>query len=178
MDLKNDWESCMTLVGGQWSWKPGGKMYTFDGTLDILVNCVTGGGNLLLNIGPMPTGEIEGRQVELLKQVGAWVKPRAKAIYGTRGGPLANGKWGGSTHRDNTVYVFAKDWQGDTLALGPLPQKVTAVKKLIDGSKVAFKQTEKGVDLTLSAGKRDPVFTVFALTLAQPVPDGLCIPHP
>jgi len=30
---------------------------------------VTGGGNLLLNIGPMPTGEIEGRQVELLNQV-------------------------------------------------------------------------------------------------------------
>ena len=45
-------------------------MYTMQKTLDTLVSCVTGGGNLHLNIGPMPTGEIEDRQVLLLKQVG------------------------------------------------------------------------------------------------------------
>lgn len=172
MDLKHDWESCMTLVGGQWSWKPDGKMYALDETLGILVSCVTGGGNLLLNIGPMPTGEIEERQVALLKHMGDWIKPRREAIYGTRGGPFANGEWGGSAHRGNTVYVFAKEWRDKTLSLGLLPQKITAVKKLIDGSKVAFEQTAKGVDLTLAAGKRDPFFTVLALTLDQPVPDG------
>jgi len=93
MDLKNSWESCITLVGGQWSWKPNGRMFTMDKTLETLVSCVTGGGNLLLNIGPMPTGEIEARQVQLLKQVGEWIQPRAAAIYGTRGGPFRNGKW-------------------------------------------------------------------------------------
>jgi len=175
MDLKGDWESCMTLVGGQWSWQPGGRMYSLDGTLNILVSCVTGGGNLLLNIGPMPTGEIEGRQVDLLKQVGQWVKPRAEAIYGTRGGPFANGGWGGSTHRGNTVYVFAREWQGDTLPLAPVPPKITAVKKLVDGREVAFKQTAQGVDLTLPADKRDPFFTVLAVTLDQPVPDGIVV---
>ncbi len=175
MDLKHDWESCMTLVGGQWSWKPGGRMYTLDRTLTILVNCVTGGGNLLLNIGPMPTGEIEARQVELLKQVGDWVKPRAEAVYGTRGGPYANGNWGGSSHRGNTVYVFAKDWKGDTLDLSPLPGKITAVKKLMGGDAVEFKQTEKGVDLTLPAAKRDPIYTVFVLTLDRALADGLVI---
>jgi alpha-L-fucosidase len=175
MDLKHDWESCMTLVGGQWSWKPSGGMYSLDKTLTILINCVTGGGNLLLNIGPMPTGKIEARQVELLKQVGDWIKPRAEAIYSTRGGPYANGNWGGSSHRGNTVYVFAKDWKGDTLGLSPLPGKITAVKKLVGGDAVEFKQTEKGVDLTLAAGKRDPIYTVLVLTLDQPVADGLVI---
>ena len=33
MDLKHDWESCMTLVGGQWSYQPNGGMYTLDETL-------------------------------------------------------------------------------------------------------------------------------------------------
>ena len=84
----------MTLVGGQWSYQPNGGMYTLDETLRMLVSCVSGGGNLLLNIGPMPTGEIEARQVERLKQVGDWIKPRAAAIYGTRGGPFRNGAVG------------------------------------------------------------------------------------
>ncbi|MEI6655131.1 MAG: alpha-L-fucosidase [Verrucomicrobiota bacterium] len=175
MDLKNSWESCITLVGGQWSWRPNGKMFTMERTLDTLISCVTGGGNLLLNIGPMPTGEIEDRQVLLLKQVGEWVTPHAEAIYGTRGGPFHNGKWGGSTHRDNTLYVFAKEWKGDTLTLGALPQKITAAKKLVDGSEVAFKQSETGVELTLAAAKRIPFYTVIALTLDQPVPDGVVI---
>jgi len=165
MDLKHDWESCMTLVGSQWSWKPEGKMYTFEETLNMLVSCVTGGGNLLLNVGPMPTGEIEGRQVELLKQVGDWIKPRSEAIYGTRGGPFVNGEWGGACYNGNAVYVFAKKWENGMLALGPLPQKIKAVKKLVDGSKVAFKQTESGIQLTLSADKCDAFFTVLALTL-------------
>jgi len=172
MQLKNDWESCMTLVGGQWSYQPNGGMYTLEQTLGIFVSCVTGGGNLLLNIGPMPTGEIEGRQVDLLKQLGDWIKPRAEAVYGTRGGPFPNGWWGGSTHHGNMIYVFARNWQGDTLRLQPLPDKVKAVKLLVGGQTVAFKQTEKGLDLTLSADRRDPLYTVFALTLEAPVADG------
>ena len=165
MDLKHDWESCMTLVGGQWSWKPNGEMCSLEQTLNMLVNCVTGGGNLLLNVGPMPTGEIEPRQVALLKQVGDWIKPRAEAIYGTRGGPLANGIWGGSTHRGNIVYVFAKEWQGDKLNLNSLRGKVTDAKKLVGGDEVSFQQTTTGTELTLAVGRRDPFFTVIVLSL-------------
>ena len=175
MDLKNSWESCITLVGSQWSWKPNGRMFTMDKTLETLVSCVTGGGNLLLNIGPMPSGEIEARQVLLLKQVGEWVQPRAAAIYGTRGGPFRNGKWGGSSHHGNTIYVFAKEWKGEALSLGGLPQKITAAKKLTDGSEVAFKQTDTGVEFTLPADKREPFFTVIALTLDQPAQDGVVV---
>lgn len=175
MDLNSDWEACMTLVGGQWSWKPNGRMYTLEGTMKMLVNCITGGGNLLLNIGPMPTGEIEPRQVALIKQVGDWVKPNAEAIYGTRGGPFANGNWGGSSHRGNMVYVFVREWKDGTISLGPLQQKITAAKLLRDGSEVVFKQSEQGVDLSLPVEKRDQFYTVLALTLDQPVADGTVV---
>ncbi len=141
----------------------------------MLVSCLTGGGNLLLNIGPMPTGEIEARQVALLKQVGAWVKPRAKAIYGTRGGPFANGKWGGSCHRGNIIYLFAKSENGEPLSLAPLSQHIKSARKLTDGSKVSFKQTDQGVELSLPARQRDTFFTLLALTLDQPVPDGTVV---
>ena len=167
-----DWYHPDYLVGGQWAYQPNGGMYTLEQTLGILVSCVTGGGNLLLNIGPMPTGEIEGRQVDLLKQLGDWIKPRAEAVYGTRGGPFPNGWWGGSTHHGNMIYVFARDWQGDTLRLQALPDKIKSVRKLAGGETVAFKQTDKGLDLTLPVARRDPLYTVFALTLDAPVADG------
>ena len=59
------------------------------------------------------------------------------------------------------------------LELDPVPiLKRERQPRCDNGGKVAFKQTDKGVDLTLSADGRDPFFTVLALTLDQPVPDG------
>ena len=61
------------------------------------------------------------------------------------------------------------------MSLAPLPQKIKAARKLIGGGKVAFRQTDQGVDLTLPADRRDPFFTVLALKLDQPVPDGTIV---
>ncbi|MCX6227133.1 MAG: alpha-L-fucosidase, partial [Bacteroidia bacterium] len=47
------WESCITLVGDQWSWKPNGQMFTLKECIDKLVMSGCGDGNLLLNVGPM-----------------------------------------------------------------------------------------------------------------------------
>ena len=71
---------------------------------------VTGGGNLLLNIGPIPTGEIEGRQVELPNQVGGWLQTYGEEIYGTCGGTYRNGDWGGSCHKGYKHYLHVYDW--------------------------------------------------------------------
>jgi alpha-L-fucosidase len=172
MDLRNDWESCMTLVGGQWSWKPDGKMYTFEETLKMLLDCVTGGGNLLLNIGPMPTGEIEPRQVDLLLQIGKWLKPHGEAVFGTRGGPFANGRWGGSTHRANAVYLHVFECPGETLRLSPLPQKVTGARLIPGREKVEFSQGDRGIDISVPAARRDPTCTVVELALDRPVEPG------
>ena len=57
----------------------------------MLVNAVGGDGNLLLNVGPMPDGRIEPRQVERLKEIGQWLAKYGESIYGTRGGPFQRG---------------------------------------------------------------------------------------
>ena len=51
-----------------------------------------GDGNLLFNVGPMPDGRIEPRQVERLKEMGAWLSKYGESIYGTRGGPFKPGR--------------------------------------------------------------------------------------
>ena len=66
-DDEHPWETCMT-IGTQWSWKPNDTIKTSDECIRILVQCVSGDGNLLLNVGPMPNGEIEPRQATVLKE--------------------------------------------------------------------------------------------------------------
>jgi len=87
------WETCMTICR-QWAWKPNDQMKSLKQCIQTLVWVVGGDGNLLFNVGPMPDGRIEPRQVERLKEMGDWLKKYGHTIYGTRGGPFKNGTWG------------------------------------------------------------------------------------
>lgn len=173
MDLNRDWESCITICH-QWAWKPDDKMKSFSECIRTLVTCATGGGNLLFNVGPMPTGEIEPRQVDRLKEMGAWLKKYSDSIYGTRGGPFRNGRWGGSTRKDKTVWLHVFEWNGDTLRLPALPAKVVGIKALT-GGKPTFQQTASGLDVTLAKADQDPINTVIELTLDRNLPGKLLL---
>ena len=169
MQTSRPWESCLCFVGAQWSYKPNGEMYSLQQTIRSLVSCAAGDGNMLLDVGPMPDGRIEPRQADRLKEAGDWLKKYGDSIYGTRGGPYVNGKWGGSTRRGNTIYLHVFDWKGvETLRMAPLPAKVVSAKALT-GGEVRFAQTEKGLDLTLPKANRDAADTIIELTLDKPV---------
>ncbi len=99
------WETCMTLCR-QWAWKPGDEMKSLEECLRVLVSAAGGDGNLLLNVGPMPDGRIEPRQMERLLEIGAWLKEYGRGIYGTRGGPFKPGAWGASTCREERIFLF------------------------------------------------------------------------
>jgi alpha-L-fucosidase len=138
----------------------------------MLASIASGGGNLLLNFGPDQYGELRPEEAAIGRGMGAWLKKYGVVIYGTRGGPFANGKWGGSTHRGNRVYVHVFEWPSDTLQLGALPQKVTQARVLPGGVEVQFNQTAQDLELTVPAAQRDRPVTVLELTLDQPVPRG------
>ena len=99
-DLERDWESNMTFTGF-WAWHGyQTKVIPFEECLTRLVRCAGGNGNLLMNIGPMPTGEIDTREADRLKRIGEWLKIHGESIYGTTGGPYKPGDYGVSTRKE------------------------------------------------------------------------------
>lgn len=77
------WESCLTM-GDDWAYafndyyKPAGEL------IHILIEIVSKGGNLLLDIGPDASGRLPAPAIERLAEIGAWMKYNGEAIYGTR----------------------------------------------------------------------------------------------
>jgi len=159
------WESCMTLCGKQWSFKPDGEMLSLKECVQTLVHCACGDGNLLLNVGPMPSGEIEPRQAARLKEIGDWLDKNGESIYNTRGGPLKPGKWGGSTHRSDTVYLHILDFGGkEAIELPPLAGEIQEAS-LLAGGQARVEQTKEKLLVTVGQAAQQPLDTVVKVRL-------------
>lgn len=121
--------------------------------------------NFLLNVGPMPNGEIQPEFIQQLTEVGKWTQTYGESIHGTRGGPIAAGPWGVTTQRGSTVYVHVLDWNGPVLGLPAMPREVRSAKLLRDGSSIEFSTVKGGLVLKLPEVQRDEVDRVIAVEL-------------
>lgn len=145
------WETCMT-IGSSWGYKSWDK--SFKSPADIVNKLVTVaalGGNLLLNVGPMPTGELRTEETSCLDEVGKWMDRYGEAVYGAVRSEVEV-PWGYVIRKDgqkaSTLYLCVKEWPSDGRLV--LPGKWSARKAvcLQDGSRVRF--SRKAGTLTLS----------------------------
>jgi len=157
------WESCITICR-QWAWKPNDEMKSLKQCIQTLVQVVGGDGNLLFNVGPMPTGEIEPRQVERLKEMGEWLKKYGESIYGTHGGPFEPAKWGVTTHKDNKVYVHIFNWPGERITLPAIKQKIIASSALT-GGKTTVNQTDEGITISVPPADHQEIDTIVVIEI-------------
>jgi len=155
------WESCITICR-QWAWKPDDRMKSLEECIHTLVKCVGGGGNLLLNVGPMANGKIEQRQVDRLREIGDWLKVNGESIYGTRGGPVPPKSWGVTTYKGNTLYVHVLSNTDPVIALPKLKSSIKRAS-LIDGTPVSYESTDMGTLVRLPEKGRDPYDTVVVI---------------
>ena len=116
METRRPWETNMTICE-QWAWKPDDRMKSLKQCLQTLVKVVGSDGNLLFNVGPMPDGRIEPRQVQRLREMGQWLARYGESIYGTRGGPFRRTEWGVCTYKDKRVWVHILDPLRDRVVL-------------------------------------------------------------
>jgi alpha-L-fucosidase len=133
----------------------------------MLIRCAGGDGNMLLNIGPTPTGEIAPEQSALLKEMGAWLAKYGESIYGTRGGPFKPGGYGVSTRKGNSVYLHVLEWPDDAVKLPALPTKVIG-SRLMSGGQVEVRHTPAGLEVRVPEKDRLPIDTIVVLELDEP----------
>ncbi len=161
------WETCDTLAES-WGYMPNRRLRSLRSIIHLLVQVVTGDGNLLLNVAPTPDGEIEPRQARRLAQVGEWLAEYGQSIYATRGGPFAPQPWGGFTWQGNRLYAHVIDWPEDMIAIPAMPQRILRVRSLTS-NEVILEKPNGELFVRVPPADRQAIDTIIEIELESPV---------
>jgi alpha-L-fucosidase len=164
-DAEHPWELCTTLAGA-WGYQPNKSPKPLKDCIQLLARVAGRDGNLLLNVGPRPDGQIDPPQVERLKEIGEWLGKYGESIYATRGGPFLPGDYGASTHRDKTIYLHILKWPAEKLVLPAIPAKVIHAS-VLTGEELKFAQTDAAIELSVPTANRSDTDTIIRLELDQ-----------
>jgi len=91
------WEACHTFSGSWGYHRDEASWKSVDQLVKMLIDAVSKGGNLLLNVGPTGRGEFDARAMERLKGIGEWMKRHGRSIYGCTQAPEQYGTVARST---------------------------------------------------------------------------------
>jgi alpha-L-fucosidase len=162
------WESCITICQ-QWAWKPNDALKSAKECIQTLARTAGGGGNLLLNVGPMMDGRIELRQVERLRDIGRWLERNGESIYGTRGGPFKPTDLLASTYKENRIFVHLFKRPDGVLMLPELKGRRVLSASIMGGQKLDVDGTGGWIRIALPGRPHDENDTVVVLLMDGPV---------
>ena len=164
------WEGCHTFSG---SWGYNRDEATWKSVpqlIRLLVDTVSKGGNLLLNVGPTGRGEFDVRALERLSGIGRWIRLHGRSIYGCTEAPDdlvpppdARYTYNAATDR---LYLHSFAWPSfGSLRLARLAGRVRYAQLLGDASEIEFVERDGDVRLTLPVAAPDPDVPVIELFL-------------
>ena len=144
---KVPWETCQTFSG---SWGYFRDEYTWKSarqTIVMLIETVSKGGNLILNVGPTARGVIQDKAVDRLEATHRWMKYNDRSIYGCTAAPEDIKSPANClltfNPKTNRLYVHVLDWPFKPIYLPGLANKVAYAQLLNDASELKLK-TKKG----------------------------------
>lgn len=131
------WELCVTM-NNNWGYNPYDTTYKPASLLiRKLVECVSKGGNMILNAGPNARGVFNKETDEILAEIGIWINKNGESIYGCTNANLEKPEWGRYTRRGNTIYAHIFEAPIGPLYLpGIAPESIISVRRLEDDSEV------------------------------------------
>ena len=131
------WESCVTM-NNNWGYARDDHYFKPAGLLvKKLVECVSRGGNMILNVGPTETGAFPPEPAAILDGIARWMERNRESVVGCGEAGFPKPDWGRITRRGDTLYLHVYE-----NALGPLPvpmirrEQIRSVTCLADGRDV------------------------------------------
>lgn len=142
-------ETCQTM-NRSWGYRITDRDYkSTDALIRYLAGAAGRGGNLLLNIGPQPDGQLPEAALERLTGIGAWLRTHGETIYGTEAGPVAPRAWGVTTRKGDKIYVHILDWPDTELFVPIRGMRIRGAAAFDGGQKLDFRQDDQGVTIRL-----------------------------
>ena len=143
------WETCQTF-SGSWgyyrdenTWKSPAQL------LELLIESVSKGGNLLFNVGPTARGVFDYRAQDRLKSMGEWMKYNNSSIYGCTEAPAEFTPPANTLLTYNPVskrlYIHLLAYPLANLTLSNMTEKVKYVQFLHDASEISFRTGRDGL---------------------------------
>jgi len=162
-------------MGQGWSWRGPSKLISPESCIRMLVQCVGSGGNLALDCGPRPDGQIDPPVIDNYMAIGKWLKENGESIYDTIGGPYKPGVFGISTRKGKKIYlhIIANIMTGENAAISlpALPVKILKAYQLKSGKAIDFSTDNNALTINMSNVKKDNIDTIVVLELSESAMD-------
>lgn len=170
------WEACFTM-NDSWGYNLKDKYFKPAPMLiKKLVECVSKGGNMLLNVGPDARGNFPEESVSILKDIGKWMEKNGESIYGCGMSDMPRPDFGRITQKENKLYYHIFD-----NTIGPIPligiekKDVKKIRLISSGAEVPIANnwvSNNYPDITFAdLGQNpilpDPVDTVLEVELVR-----------
>lgn len=139
-------ETCETM-NDSWGYNVTDRNYkTVKQVVQLLVNSAGRNANLLLNVGPMPNGEIQKEFVDTLAVAGKWLQQYSASVYNTRGKIMPPQTWGVVTRNNKQVYLhLLKQPQTPFILLPGFNETISSVEIMGTGKKLKWSKVPEGV---------------------------------
>ena len=167
--VKVPWETCQTFSGSwgyyrdEMTWKDTKQL------LVLLIETVSKGGNLLLNVGPTARGTFDYRANENLEEIGEWMKYNNRSIYGCTEAPpefvAPDNTLITYNPETNRLYVHLLDYPMKWFTLKGFEGKVKYAQFLHDGSEIKFGKPRHNVTHQETKGEDD---VILILPMVKP----------
>ena len=134
------WELCMTM-NDSWGYQHNDKNYkSANQIIRIFVDCISMGGNLLLDIGPRADGTIPDEQVNILKDLGRWTNKHGEAIYATQAGIPHQYYYGPTalSKDKKTLFLYLDNRPNGPIMIKGLKNKVNRIWVVGNGTKLSY----------------------------------------
>lgn len=136
------WEACQTFSGSWGYYRDESNWRSVDELIRTLIDCVSKGGNLLLNVGPNARGEFDPRALDRLRGIGEWMRLHGRSIYGCTQSDYTAPTDCRFTQNGKRLYLHILAWPYKHIHIDGLAGKVKYAQLLNDASEIHFREID------------------------------------